>query len=67
MQVLYPDKSWWDIYLLGLWKNVKNGEEKHYPVIGAGVYYNYLVLRLLALNAGTEWNSNFSEKEKIRR
>jgi len=67
MQVLYPDKSWWDIYILGMRKNVKNGEEKFYPIIGAGVYYNYHILRILALNAGTEWISDFSMKEKIRR
>jgi len=67
MQILYPDKSWWDVYILGTRKNVNNGEEKLYPVIGAGIYYNYHILRILALNAGTEWISDFSVKEKIRR
>jgi hypothetical protein len=36
-------------------------------VVGAGMYYNYLILRIIALNAGTEWISDFSVKEKIRR
>ena len=67
MQVLYPDKSWWDVYILGMRKNVKNGEKKFYPIIGTGMYYNYLILRILALNAGTEWISDFSMKEKIHR
>ena len=67
MQVLYADKTWWDIYLLGSRKNVNNGEEDHYAVLGAGVYYNYLLLRVLALNAGTELISDLSEKERIRR
>jgi hypothetical protein len=67
MRVLYPDKSWWNLYILGTRKNVDNGEEKHYPVIGAGIYCNYLILRILAFNAGTEWISDFSVKEKIRR
>jgi hypothetical protein len=67
MQVLYPEKSWWDLYILGMMKNVANGEEEFYPVTGAGIYYNYLILRILALNAGAEWISDFSVKEKIRR
>lgn len=65
--ILYPDKSWWDVYFLGSRKNVNNGEENHYAVLGLGVYYNYLLLRVLALNAGTELISDFSEKERILR
>lgn len=67
LRVLYPEKSWWNIYILGTRKNVNNGEEKHYPVVGTGVDYNYLILRILALNAGAEWISDLSEKERIRR
>jgi len=67
MKILYPDKSWWDAYILGSRKNVNDGEKIHYPVIGAGIYYNYLILRVLALNAGTEWISDHSEKERISR
>ena len=67
MQILYSDKTWWDVYILGSRKNVNNGEEDHYAVIGVGVYYNFLILRILALNAGTELVSDFSEKERIRR
>ncbi len=67
MRVLYTDKFWFDAYLLGTAKNAEKGEEKRYPVIGAGIYYNYLVARIMALNAGTEWISDFSVKEKIRR
>ena len=67
MRVLYPDKSWRALYILGLRKNVTNGEEQFYPVEGTGIYYNYLILKILALNAGAEWISDFSVKEKIRR
>jgi len=67
MRVLYTDKCWFDAYLLGTAKNAEKGEDHMYPVIGAGLYYNYLVARILALNAGTEWISDFSEKERIRR
>jgi len=67
MRVLYTDKCWFDAYLLGTAKNAEKGEDHMHPVIGAGIYYNYLVARILALNAGTEWISDFSEKERIRR
>jgi hypothetical protein len=66
VRVLYPDKSWWDAYILGTRKNVHNGDDNHYPVVGAGIYYNYLILRVLALNVGTEWISDYSVKEIIR-
>jgi hypothetical protein len=66
MRVLYTDKCWWDAYLLGTMKNDDKDVEKYYPVIGAGIYYNRLIARILALNAGTEWVSDFSLKEKIR-
>ena len=67
IRVLYPDKSWWDAYLLGTMKDDEKDEDKSYPVIGAGIYYNYLIGRIFALNAGTEWISDFSVKEKIDR
>ena len=67
MRVLYTDKCWFDAYLLGTAKNAEKGEDQRYLVIGAGIYYNYIVARILALNAGTEWISDFSEKERIRR
>ena len=67
MRVLYPDKSWWDVYILGTMKNVERSDEKYYPVIGTGAYYNYLILRLLALNTGVEWISDYAERERIRR
>jgi hypothetical protein len=64
---LYPKKQWWDAYILGTMKNVEKGEDTYYPVIGLGIYYNHLVGRRLALNAGTEWISDYSVKELIRR
>jgi hypothetical protein len=67
MRVLYPDKSWWDAYILGTMKNIEQAGDKNHPVVGAGIYYNYLIARILALNTGTEWVSDFSMKEKIRR
>ena len=67
LKVLYPEKGWWDAYILGTMKDDEIDRDQHYPVIGAGIYYNRLVLRMLALNAGTEWVSDFSLKEKIRR
>ncbi|MFC2115021.1 acyloxyacyl hydrolase [Bacteroidota bacterium] len=67
MRVLYTDKFWFDAYLLGTVKNAEKGEDYSYPVFGAGIYYNYLVGRIFALNAGTEWVSDYSVKEKIRR
>ena len=67
MQELYEDKCWFDVYILGTAKNAEKGEDQRYPVIGAGVYYNYLFGRIIAANAGTEWISDFSVKEKIRR
>jgi hypothetical protein len=67
MQVLYSGNSWWEVYVLGSRKNVNNGEEQYYAVLGAGAYYNYLILRVLALNAGTELISDLAEKERIRR
>ncbi len=67
MQVLYVDKCWFDAYVLGIAKNAEKGEDEMYPVIGAGIYYNYLAGRIIALNAGMEWISDFSVKEKIRR
>ncbi len=67
MQVLYTDKCWFDAYILGSAKNAEKGEDQRYPVIGAGIYYNYLAGRIFALNAGTEWISDYSLKEQIRR
>lgn len=67
MRVLYTDKCWFDAYILGTAKNAEKGEDQRYPVIGAGIYYNYLAGRILALSAGTEWISDYSVKEKIRR
>jgi hypothetical protein len=67
MRVLYTDKCWFEAYLLGTAKNAEKGEDHRYPVFGAGIYYNYLVGRIMAVNAGTEWISDFSEKERIRR
>ncbi len=67
LRTLYTDKCWFDAYLLGTAKDAEKGEDQSYPVIGAGIYYNYLVGRILALNAGTEWISDYSVKEKIRR
>ena len=67
LDVLYEDRCWFDVYILGTAKNAEKGEDKRYPVIGAGVYYNFLAGRILAVNAGTEWISDFSVKEKIRR
>ena len=67
MQIKYPDKSWWDAYILGTMKNVENGENIYYAVVGAGIYYNYRTGRNLALNAGMEWITDFAVKETIRR
>jgi hypothetical protein len=67
MRVLYTDKCWFDAYMLGTAKNAEKGEEKRYPVIGFGIYYNYLFGRVIAANVGTEWISDFSVKEQIRR
>lgn len=67
MRVLYTDKGWLDAYFMGTAKNAEKGEDQRYPVIGVGIYYNYLVGRIIALNAGTEWISDYSEKERIRR
>ena len=67
LRVLYPDRSWGEAYILGTVKDDEIDEDKHYPVIGAGICYNYLIGRIVALNAGTEWISDFSVKEKIRR
>jgi hypothetical protein len=67
MRILYTDRCWFDAYLIGTAKNAEKGEDRLYPVIGAGIYYNYLAGRIFALNAGTEWVSDFSVKEKIRR
>jgi hypothetical protein len=67
IQVLYSDKSWWEVYALGSRKNVDSGEEQYYGVFGAGVYYNYLILRVLAINSGMELVSDLAEKERIRR
>jgi hypothetical protein len=64
---LYNRKSWLDAYVLGSAKNAEKGEDHLYPVIGAGIYYNYLFGRLIAASAGTEWVSDFSEKERIER
>ncbi len=67
VQSKHARKSWWDAYVLGTMKNVEAGENMNYAVIGAGIYYNYRSGRNLALNAGMEWISDFSEKERIRR
>jgi hypothetical protein len=67
MHVLYKDKCWFDAYVLYTAKNAEKGEEKRYPVIGAGIYYNYLFGRIIAASAGTEWISDFAVKEQIRR
>lgn len=67
MRVLYPDKSWLDAYILGTIKNTEQGGDRNYPVFGAGIYYNYLIARILALNLGTEWISDYSIREKIDR
>lgn len=67
VRILYPDRCWWNAYILGTMKNVGKDENKNYPVLGAGIYYNILVGRILALNLGTELVSDFSEKERIRR
>ncbi|HEC44265.1 MAG TPA: acyloxyacyl hydrolase [Bacteroides sp.] len=67
LKILYTDKCWWNAYFLGTAKDAEKGEDNSYPVIGAGIYYNYLVGRIIALNAGTEWISDFSVKEQIRR
>lgn len=66
-QELYGKKSWFDVYVLGTAKTAEKSEDRFYPVIGAGIYYNYLFGRILAASAGTEWISDFSEKERIRR
>ena len=66
-RVLYPDKFWWDAYLLGAMKEVDKEEEKSYPVFGAGIVYHILVGRVLAINGGTEWISDYTVKEQIRR
>ena len=66
IQSLYPDNHWWDVYALGTAKKAGTGEEQRYPVIGAGIYYNHLTGRHLALSAGMEWISDFSLKEEIR-
>ena len=65
--VLYPDDSWWDLYILGTGKNNDIDTEKHFPVIGAGITYNRLLGRMLAFNAGTEWISDFALKDKLER
>jgi hypothetical protein len=67
MRILYPDRSWWNVYILGTMKNIEHGGDHDYPVIGTGIYYNYVILRMLALNTGTEWISDFQLKEIIRR
>jgi hypothetical protein len=67
MRVLYADRTWFDAYLLGTAKNAEKGEDRRYPVIGAGIYYNYLAGRIFSVHAGTEWISDYSVKEKIRR
>jgi hypothetical protein len=64
---LYDRQCWFDAYLLGTAKNAEKGEDKLYPVIGAGIYYNYLFGRIIAASAGTEWVSDYSIKEKISR
>jgi hypothetical protein len=64
---LYDRSCWFDAYLLGTAKNAEKGEDHLYPVIGAGIYYNYLFGRIIAASGGTEWVSDFSIKEKIRR
>lgn len=64
---LYDRSCWFDAYLLGTAKNAEKGEDHLYPVIGAGIYYNYLFGRIIATSVGTEWVSDFSIKEKIRR
>jgi hypothetical protein len=64
---LYGRKCWFEAYFLGTAKNAEKGEDHLYPVIGAGVYYNYLFGRIIAASAGTEWISDFSEKERINR
>lgn len=67
LHILYTDKCWFNAYLMATVKNAEKGEDKGYPVLGAGVYYNYLVGRIIALNVGTEWISDYSIKEQIRR
>lgn len=67
MRVLYTDKFWFDAYLMGTAKNAEKGEDQRFLAYGVGVYYNYLAGRIFALNAGTEWISDYSVKEKIRR
>jgi hypothetical protein len=67
MRVLYQDKFWFDAYLMGTAKNAEKGEDQRFPTIGVGIYYSYLAGRIFALNAGTEWISDYSVKEKIRR
>ena len=67
MRVLYTDRCWFDAYLLGTAKNAEKGEDRLYPVFGAGLSYHFLAGRIIALNAGTEWVSDLSVKEKIRR
>ncbi len=64
---LYDRRCWFDAYLLGTAKNAEKGEDHLYPVIGAGIYYNYLFGRIIAASGGTEWVSDFSIKEKIER
>jgi hypothetical protein len=64
---LYNRQCWFDAYILGTAKNAEKGEDHLYPVLGAGIYYNYLFGRIIAASAGTEWISDFSEKESIRR
>jgi hypothetical protein len=65
VRVLYPDRFWWDAYLLGAWKEAEVDEDESYPVIGAGIFYNILVGRILALTGGTEMVSDFTVKKKI--
>ena len=67
MRILYPDREWMDAYLLGTLKDDEIDEEQRYPVFGAGFVYHLLLLRILALNVGTEWVSDYSLKEKIHR
>ena len=64
---LYKDRNWINVYLLGTAKNAEKGEEKWWPVYGAGAYYSHLVARILAVSVGTEWISDHAVKENLRR
>jgi hypothetical protein len=44
--------------MLSTMKDDEQDNEKHHLVVGAGIYYNYLIARILAFNAGTEWISD---------